>query len=331
MYPFVSDLFPDLIGVEWPLPFPINSFGLMVATALLVATWLARIELDRLYRRGLIPSVRAEVEDAKGRKKMANVSPSVYIWTLMGIAAVAGIVGSKLFHIIDFWEEFTADPAGMLFNGSGLTFYGGLILAAVLVAWYANKKGIWVPRLADATAPGLLVGYGIGRIGCYLAGDGDWGLCSDLANKPSWVPGWLYSESFPRAFVYGGGIQDPVTYNAVQRGIECSLPAGTADGVLPTMLYEFALCVVFGGVLWVLRKHPFKAGWLFSLFLVIQGLERFLIEFLRTNREWAFGLSQSQWISIGLITAGAIGLAMLTRRLQPSEADASTPSTPAAA
>lgn len=319
MYPRITDVFQDLFGFEFPIP--LYSFGLMVATALLVATWLARVELDRLYNRGLVPPVRATVKDAKGREKTASVSPSVYIWTLMGIAAVMGIVGSKLFHIIDFWDEFTADPAGMLFSGSGLTFYGGLILATISVAWYARKKGIVVPRLADATAPGLIIGYGIGRIGCYLSGDGDWGLCSDLAAKPAWLPDWLWSETFPRAFVYNAQIQDPIAFNEQVRGMTCALPEGAADGVYPTMLYEFALGLVLGGILWALRKHPFKAGWLFSLFLVFQGLERFFVEFLRTNREWALGLSQSQWISVGLITLGVIGLAVLTRRVLPADDD----------
>ncbi|MEM1054319.1 MAG: prolipoprotein diacylglyceryl transferase family protein [Bacteroidota bacterium] len=327
MYPYVSDIFQDLFGFEWPLPFPLNSFGLMVALALLTATWLARIELDRLYARGLIAPVRAKVPDAKGRERERDVSPSFYIWTLMGISAVAGIVGSKLFNIIDFWEEFVQNPIGTIFSGSGLTFYGGLILASISVAWYAHRKGIHVPRLADSIAPGLLGAYGIGRIGCYLSGDGDWGLCSSLVDKPGWVPGWLYSETFPRAFVYGPrlvgdevvDIQDPVTFNELVRGVECTV--ANATGVLPTMLYEFVLCAALGGGLWLLRKHPFKAGWLFSLFLVIQGLERFLIEFIRTNREWAFGLSQSQWISIGLMTAGVIGLVMLTRRVRPGWGD----------
>ena len=322
MYPRITDVFQDLFGFEFPIP--LYSFGLMVATALLVATWLARVELDRLYNRGLVPPVRATVKDAKGREKTASVSPSVYIWTLMGIAAVMGIVGSKLFHIIDFWEEFTADPAGMLFSGSGLTFYGGLILATISVAWYAHKKGIVVPRLADATAPGLIIGYGIGRIGCYLSGDGDWGVCSSLADKPGWIPAFLWSETFPRNIVGPGRTTiDPVVFNAQYRGAECALAA--PDGVYPTMLYELAMAAALAGALWLLRKHPFKAGWLFSLYAVFAGAERFLIEEIRVNPEAAFGLPQSQIISIGFVVAGLVGLAITTRRRSPLEAPVSRP------
>ena len=179
--------------------------------------------------------------------------------------------------------------------------------------WYARKKKIEVPRLSDAASPGLMIAYGIGRIGCYLSGDGDWGLCSTLADKPAWVPGFLGTETFPRAYVYGGPIQDPVTFNALARQIECDIPG--AIGVYPTMLYETFAALVLGGLLWVMRKHPFKAGWLFSVYLILTGAERFLIEFMRTNKVWALGLSQSQWISIGLITLGVIGVAMLTRRI----------------
>ncbi|MEL6616366.1 MAG: prolipoprotein diacylglyceryl transferase family protein, partial [Bacteroidota bacterium] len=321
--PYVTDLLDDLFGIQSPLP--LYSFGLMVATALLVAAWLTQKELDRKYSAGLIAPVRAKVKDDKGRVREKKVSPSFYVWTLMGIAAVAGIVGSKLFNIIDFWDEFVQNPIETLFSGAGLTFYGGLILATICVAWYARHKKIQIPQLADSIAPGLIGAYGIGRIGCYLAGDGDWGLCSDLADKPAWIPGWLWSETFPRAYVFeqNPSITTAVEFNAQVRGIECTLPPGAADGVYPTMIYEVVLAIALGALLWALRKHPFKAGWLFSLYLVLQGVERFFIEFLRTNKQWALGLSQSQWISIGLVTLGVIGLVMFTKRVT------STPEPPA--
>src|SRR5690606_9074133 len=85
-----------------------------------------------------------------------------------------------------------------LFSPAGLTFYGGLICAGLAIAYYVRKKGLAVPRVADAVAPSLILGYGIGRIGCYLAGDGDWGKCSALSQKPAWIPDFLWSETFPR-------------------------------------------------------------------------------------------------------------------------------------
>lgn len=315
MYPRISDLFADLFGIN--LPITLYSFGLMVATAIVTATWLTRLELDRMYAAGLVGPVRITERDKKGRVRQVQASPSALVWTMMALAAIFGVIGSKLFHVIDYWERFLQDPAGLLFSGAGLTFYGGLITAALVIAYYAHRKGIHVPRLADATAPGLILAYGIGRIGCYLAGDGDWGICSRLADKPAWIPAWLWSETFPRNVIGPGMtpvdvIQDAQA-KAVALGFSPDVCAG-ADGVYPTMLYEFAVCAVLAGVLWALRKHPFRAGWLFSLYLVFTGVQRFTIEMIRLNPDLVFGLSQAQVISVVLVVLGVAGLAYTSRR-----------------
>ena len=313
MYPRLSDVLNDLFGIDFPLP--LYSFGLMVAIAILVATTMSRAEMDRLYGLGLVKSVRAKVRDAKGRERVVDASPSELMWNMALMAGLFGVIGAKLFHIIDYWDQFVQNPAAMIFSGSGLTVYGGILLAGAVILWYAHSKGISKARLADAVAPGLMLAYGIGRIGCYLSGDGDWGTCSQLEDKPGWIPGWLWSETFPRNLL---GQVDPVVYNAVERDTPCLLDS--PDGVYPTMLYEFAMAAALAGVLWALRKHPFKAGWLISLYGVFAGAERFLIETIRVNPESAFGLPQSQIISIGFIVAGLIGLAFTTRRVVPNAA-----------
>jgi phosphatidylglycerol:prolipoprotein diacylglycerol transferase len=255
--------------------------------------------------------VTVKEKDEKGRERMAKASPSVLVWTMMLMAAGFGIAGSKLFHVVDYWSDFVADPLGMLLSPAGLTFYGGLLCAGLAIAWYVRRKGLSIPRVADAAAPGLMLGYGIGRLGCYLSGDGDWGTCSALEDKPAWVPRFLWSETFPRNIL---GV-DPVAFNAAERGEVCPLPS--PDGVYPTMLYEFVLCALLFGTLWLLRKHPFRAGWLVSLYLVLNGAERFLIELIRVNPVAAFGLSQAQLIALGLVAAGLVGLALTTRRAAP--------------
>ena len=311
-------MYPRILTI--PLPFErfseitLYSFGLMVAIAILTATALTRLELDRMYARGLVGSVRETVKDGRGREKTVQASPSVLVGTMMILAAVFGVLGSKLFHIIDFWDRFVVNPSAFLLSTSGLTFLGGLICASIAIAIYARSKGMNVPRLADAIAPGLLLAYGIGRIGCYLSGDGDWGVCSSLAEKPAWIPGFLWSETFPNNLAGPGQTPiDPVEFNAQERAAECALASPT--GVYPTMLYELAICAVLAGVLWALRKHPYKGGWLFSLYLVFAGLERFVIEFIRVNQEVAFGLSQSQLISLAMVIAGGIGAIVLRRRV----------------
>ncbi len=315
MYPRISDITQDLFGFTFPIP--LFSFGLMVALAILTATAMSRVEVDRLYAKGLMKAVRAKVRDAKGREKVQLTSPSALLWNMAVMAGAFGVLGAKLFHIIDYWDEFVQNPAAMIFSGSGLTVYGGILVGSIAILWYANSKGVNKGRLMDAVAPGLMLAYGIGRVGCYLSGDGDWGVCSSLADKPAWIPGFLWSETFPRAMIG----MDPVQYNAVQRGAECAYAA--PDGVYPTMLYELLMASVLAAVLWGLRKHPFKAGWLMSVYGILAGIQRFTIEFIKVNPDTSLGLPQSQLISIGFVVAGVIGLMITMRRVIPNATDAS--------
>ncbi len=298
MYPRLSDLFKDLLGIE--LPFPIYSFGAMVAVAVLMATWLTARELDRRYRAGEIGGVRVRERDDRGRVRTRQTSPSALVGTMTLVAVGFGFVGAKIFHILENLDTFVLDPLGMIFSTGGFTFYGGLIFGALGVVWYARKKGISVPVLADAAAPGLMLAYGIGRIGCHLAGDGDWGIAANLAAKPDWLPMWLWAESYPHAII--GPPPQPV---------------------YPTSLYEFAMAVVLFGVLWALRKHPFRPGWLFSLYLVFNGLERFLIEQIRVNNRFdLLGLSvtQAEVIAVLLMVGGIVGLIWHWRRTEAAPA-----------
>lgn len=324
MFPRISDLF----GENFPIP--IYSFGAMVATAILVAGWLLARELDRMYRAGQVPllHVARPVTATKAggarrvRKMDAGVEtqmPSTIVNRLVILAALGGIAGAKLFHILENLDEFAADPAGMIFSSGGLTFYGGLIVAALLIAWNVRRAGLPVGRVADAVAPGLLLGYGIGRIGCYLAGDGDWGICSRLADKPAWLPAWLWSETFPRNLMGPGQTPvDVISYTAAgmrSAGMDASVCTG-ASGVYPTMLYELTMCAVGFAMLWALRRHPHRAGWLFGLYMILTGIERFLIEQIRVNNvgTW-FGIpaTQAEVISVLFIAAG-VGLVVWAMR-----------------
>ena len=107
---------------------------------------------------------------------------NVRIWPHDRVADIAilglvfGILGAKLFDSFENWDSFVADPIGRIFSRGGLAFYGGLILAAAAIIWYAYKKGIKIVHLVDAAAPALILAYALGRIGCQVAGDGDWGV-----------------------------------------------------------------------------------------------------------------------------------------------------------
>ncbi|MGH8260679.1 MAG: prolipoprotein diacylglyceryl transferase, partial [Steroidobacteraceae bacterium] len=159
--------------------------------------------------------------------------------------------------------------------------------------------------VSDACAPALMLGYAIGRIGCQLAGDGDWGIAASLAAKPHWVPLWLWAQTY-RHNIIGAVIPAP--------------------GVYPTPLYETLMCLVLFAVLWAVRRHPFRPGWLFSLYLVLCGSERLLIEPIRVNpRMHLLGVaaSQAQVLSAMLVVIGVGGLILLGhRRAQSPIADA---------
>jgi phosphatidylglycerol---prolipoprotein diacylglyceryl transferase len=311
MYPRLSDIFQDLFGFTSPIP--IYSFGAMVAVAVLAATYFTARELDRMYREGRLAGIRLERTD-KGTKRRGTrvASPAELIGTITVMAVVLGVVGAKLFHILENLDQFALDPGGMLFSTGGLTFYGGLIVAAAGIAWYVHRKGLAVGAVADATAPGLMLGYGIGRIGCHLAGDGDWGIAADLSLKPDWIPTWLWAETYPNN-ILGVNLPDP--------------------GVYPTSIYEFVMAAALFGVLWSLRKHPYMNGWLFSLYLVFNGAERLLIEQIRVNVEMnLLGLvvTQAEVISVILIIAGVVGLVLTRGRRVDAVVEAGRPQAPSA-
>lgn len=296
MYPRLSDIFQDLFGFS--LPFPIYSFGAMVAVAVIVAAWLIGRELDRMYREGRLPSVKVEApKDGKNkRRRQEEASPAALMGTLTILALVTGFAGAKLFHILENLDEFAASPGRMIFSTGGFTFYGGLLVAGAAIAWYTRSKNLRLGLVADAFAPGLIIAYGIGRIGCHLAGDGDWGIASNLAARPSWIPMWLWAETYPNN-ILNISIAEP--------------------GVYPTPIYEFAMAAVIFGILWSLRRHPFKPWWLFSLYLVFVGIERFLIEQIRVNNVFGFigmQVTQAELISVALMIVGVVGLALTMRR-----------------
>ncbi len=301
-------MYPRIVRI--PLPFDIAgidaitiySFGAMMAVAFLVAAYLTRIELDRLYRLGRLKAVRVPAPGRKGKKGRAHTveaSPSHLVGTITVVAVVGGLVGAKIFHIVDHFGDFLADPAGMIFSGGGLTFYGGLIVATASISWYVKKHGITLSLFADAALPTVLLAYGIGRIGCHLAGDGDWGIASDPAARPAWIPVFLWAETYPNNIL---GQTLPET------------------GVYPTAIYEFLMAAFLFCILWVQRNHPFKPGWLFALALVFFGIERLLIEQIRINNTFdLFGLAvtQAEVISVILILVGAVGLVRTSRRRTP--------------
>ncbi|MDA0379131.1 MAG: prolipoprotein diacylglyceryl transferase [Bacteroidetes bacterium] len=290
MYPRLSDFFSDYLGFS--LPFPINSFGFMVAVGAMIAAWLLQKEFDRMYQVGQLSGVRIPDPDhkGKGRKKMVTLSPSFIVGTITMLAIGMGFLGARLFHILENLDTFFRAPAAMIFTTGGFTFYGGLILGGFSVIWYVRSKGLDMGSVADAVAPGLMLAYGIGRIGCHLSGDGDWGIVADMAAKPDWLPMWLWAETYPNNIL----------------GIDLSMTP-----VYPTPLYEFGAALLIFGLLWSFRKHAHATGWLFWVYLVFNGAERWFIEQIRVNNTMdilGVSITQAELIALVLILVGVIGV-----------------------
>ncbi|MBL7927719.1 MAG: prolipoprotein diacylglyceryl transferase [Bacteroidia bacterium] len=250
----------------------------------------------------------SKADELKGiETKNMEVNPYQHVGNITMLAALVGVLGAKLFHILENLGDFIAHPIDSIFSFSGLTFYGGLICAGATVLYYANKKGIAPWRMFDATAPGLMLAYGVGRMGCHLSGDGDWGIVN-LMPKPTWLawaPDWLWAYGYPHNVV-GDGVRMP----------DCEGPHcfELIPPVFPTPFYEFIMCCTLFFVLWCLRKHFKLVGVLTGVYLILNGAERFLIEHIRVNNMLDFGFfsaTQAEVISFALMISGLVIIAYM--------------------
>jgi phosphatidylglycerol---prolipoprotein diacylglyceryl transferase len=232
------------------------------------------------------------------------IQPHELTGNILMYAAGFGLAGAKLFDALEQPSRFIDDPIGSLLSFSGLTMYGGLICGAAGVLWYTTKKGIPWRVMVDAAAPGLMLAYGVGRIGCQVAGDGDWGLVN-LSPKPEalfFLPDWAWAYQYPG--------------NVLEKGVEipgCQGPYcfQLAQPVYPTPLYESVISIAMFFGLW-LSRFSFKIpGLLFSVYLIMNGVERFFIEKIRVNAHYEiFGnqITQAEIISCLLIVLGVLGI-----------------------
>jgi phosphatidylglycerol---prolipoprotein diacylglyceryl transferase len=214
-----------------------------------------------------------------GRRFEELGHPADWTWEMTFSVMVGGLVGSRLDFMIENWSDVKHDIFGSLFSGSGLVWYGGLIggvVAVCLWAWYRDFLGL---ALLDLAAPALALGYAIGRCGCQLSGDGDYGK--------AWDGPW--AMSYPDGTV------------------------PTDRTVHPTPVYETLAMGLGAWVLWQLRDRV-RAGVLFAIYLLYAGAERFLVEFLRRNSTDALGLTTPQLESLAMIAAGALWIAIVVRR-----------------
>jgi phosphatidylglycerol:prolipoprotein diacylglycerol transferase len=236
-------------------------------------------------------------------------------------AAVFGILGAKLFHLLENPREFVEFFQHPSFNSfiSGLTVYGGLILGSIGVLLYARTKGVNGWYLSDAAAPGLILAYGIGRIGCQVSGDGDWGI-ANTAPKPgwlSWLPDWLWAYDYPNNVNYDanypqylGELNDTNVLPITDPNVPCFEGYCTHldPMVFPTPVYETIMATGIFLFLWMMRKRLAIPGLMFASYLMLNGVERFFIEKIRVNNKFdllGIQATQAEVIAVLFFLVGA--------------------------
>lgn len=303
---------------------------------------------------------------ARPEQRTVRIWPHDRVGDMVIYALIFGILGAKLFDNFENWDRFISNPIGSLLSPSGLTFYGGLICAAVAIAILARKKGIPLLHLTDAIAPALMLAYAVGRIGCQVSGDGDWGIYNSayvsnvpgktelskpgdfqkklLANSayfiygratnpdsssvivtdrtspdlpsvphksfagPSFLPNWLF------AFTYPNNVNEDGVLLPDCEGKYCRV---LPQPVFPTPLYETIMGLGIFAFLWSIRRRLKTPGMMAAIYLILTGVERFLIELIRVNTTYTiFGFkpTQAEIISIVFITAGIVSIILLNRK-----------------
>jgi phosphatidylglycerol:prolipoprotein diacylglycerol transferase len=260
-----------------------TSFGLMLGLAFLAAGWVGSLEFKRL-----------------GYEKDMG-------WTMLMGALVGGIVGAKLYYAFLNWPLLVRYPLQTLFSRAGLVWYGGLIGGALGVTFMLWREKLPFWTVADVAALSVPIAYAIGRVGCFLVGD-DYGRPTD-----SWI-GIAFPKGAPPSTA--GNLRDLFGVSVPE-----SIPDSEVLRVYPTQLFEVALTAIIFVLLWRLRKHEHKAGWLFMLYLFLAGIERFVVEFFRAKDDRFIGtFTLAQVISIALIVVGAVGVRVLSKGRQPRPA-----------
>lgn len=272
-YPYLGDLVRAGLGVNVPLPIPM--FGVFVALAVVLAACAFSLNMRRAEALHRLPA---------GSHHVVN--------DLVTATLLAGIVGARVFDILDHLPDFAADPAALIFSRRGFSIYGGLLFGVAAGMWLVRRRGLPVLAMLDCVAPALLLGYAIGRIGCQVSGDGDWGIAANLALKPHWLPTWLWAQTY-QGNIVGEAIRAP--------------------GVYPTPIYESAAALLMFSLLQWWAKRPRTLGNVFAIYLLCAGFERLLIEKIRINPRLhflGFAFTQAELISVCLVLVG-IGMLLL--------------------
>jgi len=233
---------------------PIYSFGVMMSLAFVVA--------------GLV------MQRDFARKR----EPPDLAWEIVGFGLVGGLLGARLHQALYHWSSFAAGPFDFVTGRSGLVWYGGVLGGVVATIWPIRRARVSYASALDTGALGLTIGLAIGRVGCHLSGDGDWGT-------PTSLPWGVAYTNGTAGWTYPPGIY-----------------------VHPAPLYEMVALLAIFALLLRLRSRVAPAGALFAIYLLLSGLARLLVEFVRTNPPILLGLTEAQWTGIALSIGAAVWL-----------------------
>ena len=265
-------------------PITIYSYGLMMALGFIAADLLLVVECRR-------------------RKLTTDFAPSIVVW-----GAIGGLAGARLWDVCNKFSVYAQHPLSIIFSSSGFVWYGGFLGGLLAVYLVSRSYKIRFLTTADMTAPAVLIGQALGRMGCLLSGDGDWGL-------PTKMP---WGMSFPNAII-GWNSQTVLKLNAHDQ-----LVSGFYPGVRvqPTPIFEAVLYVAIAlFLLWAMRTRNWGEGKPFYVFLVLSGAARFLVEFWRINPRVLWGLTEPQLFSILMIAGGIIALLVTRKKTAMQAAD----------
>lgn len=258
-----------------------------------------------LYKRLLSKKTAVEVQEE-------IIHPYQYTWNILVIGLIFAVIGSKLFDIIDNFSSFIRNPLHSLLSFSGLTFYGGFIVTVVALMLYMKVIKLNWMHVIDSTAPAIMIGYAVGRMGCHFSGDGCWGIVNTIV-QPSWlgwIPDWFWAFDFPHN-VINHGVAIPGCYGTNCMALE--------KPVYPTSLYEAVIAFVSFIILWIYRLRIKAPVVLFGFFLILNGASRFFIEKIRINNKYElFGIhyTQAELISVLLILSGIISMLYFKRKFR---------------
>ena len=258
-------------------PIKIYSYGLMLGIGFMLGSYILSLELRR-----------------------KNLDPNLAS-TITILSVVFGIAGAKLLYLIEHWSSFLRDPTGMAFSAGGLTWYGGFIVGMTAIFLYVRAKKVPYLKICDGLGVALILAYGVARLGCHFAGDGDYGFPTDL----------------PWGTNYERGTFPPSQAFAIFPEVTSKYPGGIVPDNTPchpTPVYEMLLGVAGFMFLWKLRKRAYPDGKLFMIYLMLASSFRFGIEFLRLNPRIFLGLSEAQLIGFVLFCVALISMFVIDKK-----------------